>query len=154
MNDLTWLSDVLNKPWKAYATGPDAYDCRGVLCKAFWHIHGVVFDRHSSVPINNAHRFHEAVQQEAATGCWQRLVAPEHGCIVLLGSGLKPHHVGVWLDINGGRLLHSTEQGGVHLAGYAQLKQYYLIEYWRYVGKQTKQCAHGRDMDTLPTPVS
>jgi hypothetical protein len=37
---------------------------------------------------------------------WPVVEKPEHGGIVEMSSGQHPHHVGLWLDIDGGAILH------------------------------------------------
>lgn len=50
--------------------------------------------------------------QQIQSGDWAQVERPFHGCGVLLKSGHDPH-VGVWLDIEGGGVLHSLEGHGV-----------------------------------------
>jgi hypothetical protein len=44
---------------------------------------------------------------------WQRVSAPKHGDAVLMRQSRYPVHVGVWLDIDGGGVLHCTQSVGV-----------------------------------------
>ena len=134
MMDCDWLLPLLNKPWRAYATGPKAYDCWGVVYAAFPHVVGASVKRHLDVKSNCPRAFEKAVADEIATGAWEQIPEPEHGCLVLLGTGAELRHVGLWLAINGGRMLHSIEGAGVQLDGRAHLSNYHRIEYWRYVG--------------------
>ena len=43
---------------------------------------------------------------------WPIIDKPEHGGIVEMSHGRYPHHVGIWLDIDGGGIAH-CDLGGV-----------------------------------------
>lgn len=43
---------------------------------------------------------------------WRVQDRPEHGGLVEMSHGKHPHHVGIWLDIDGGGILH-CHAGGV-----------------------------------------
>jgi len=132
MSDL-WVEKITGKPWQEYATGPDAFDCWGVVCFAFVQKFNVELDRHLEIPTLNPAAFHRVVSQEITTGSWQQLSVMEDGCLVLMSMGRLFHHVGVWLDINGGRLLHRNDGIGVALDGRHSLNQFNRVEYWKYV---------------------
>jgi len=131
--DTQWLTECLGKPWRAYATGPDAWDCYGLVVHGFDQLHGVRLDRHIDVPTKQPTAFMRAVAAEISTGKWQQIPNPAHGCVVLLATGTRFSHIGLWLDINGGRLLHSREGCGVCLEGRAHLSTYNTVEFWDYV---------------------
>lgn len=71
--------------------------------------------------------------QQIQSGEWAPVPAPFHGCGVQLKSGNDPH-VGVWLDIEGGGVLHALEGHGVVWTrrsrlggmGFVRLKYYRL----------------------------
>jgi hypothetical protein len=81
----------------------------------------------------NPAAFHKIVATEIKTGNWQQLTQPEDGCLVLMSSARIWHHIGIWLAINGGRLLHSSEGCGVALNGKNTLNTFNRVEYWKYV---------------------
>ena len=139
-SDYQWLSDMLGKPWRAYATGEcvdgvAAWDCWGVFFYAAERVLDTSLDRHLDVPTKNPRAFARVAAQEVGSGDWRKLSIPKHGCAVLMAEGARFQHVGMWLDINGGRLLHSREGAGVVLDGAVHLSNYNLVEYWEYVGK-------------------
>lgn len=43
---------------------------------------------------------------------WIEESEPRDGDVVQMGHANRPHHVGVWIDVDGGRILHSTESAG------------------------------------------
>jgi hypothetical protein len=46
----------------------------------------------------------------AERGRWQRMSMPEHGAAVIVH---RPLHIGTWLDVDGGGVLHCTRGVGV-----------------------------------------
>jgi hypothetical protein len=44
---------------------------------------------------------------------WQRVPNPKHGDAVLMRQSRYPVHVGVWLDVDGGGVLHCAHGVGV-----------------------------------------
>jgi len=128
-----WATDVIGKKWQAYATGPQCFDCWGLVCHGFQNMHGIDLDRHLEIPTLNPVAFHKVVMTEIKTGNWQQLDHAEDGCLILMSTARIWHHVGMWLNINGGRLLHSREGLGVTLDSKRTLNSFHRVEYWKYV---------------------
>ncbi|MEI2416223.1 NlpC/P60 family protein [Orrella sp. JC864] len=94
-------------PWRFGARGPDAYDCWGLLheCRAR-HFGGGVPD---TVLGQAAKRLYS---RKLKSGEWEVVDLPAHGDGVLLRAGNDPH-VGIYLDLDGGGVLHALEGCGV-----------------------------------------
>lgn len=58
---------------------------------------------------------------------WVEVTTPQDGDVVQMGHAKRPHHLGIWLDIADGKILHSTEHSGVIAQSVAQAK----INGWR-----------------------
>lgn len=63
---------------------------------------------------------------------WKKTSAPVDGDAVLMSQGKMPSHVGMWLDVDGGGVLHCVKGAGViftktnqlHMLGYQVLGFY------------------------------
>lgn len=55
---------------------------------------------------------------------WSETDRPTEGCAVLLARGTRPTHVGVWVDANGGAVLHCARGSGVVLQDLASLNRH------------------------------
>ncbi|WP_321504037.1 hypothetical protein [Breoghania sp.] len=44
---------------------------------------------------------------------WREIAGPVHGCGVLMGRSRAPIHIGTWLDIDGGGVIHAHDPAGV-----------------------------------------
>jgi cell wall-associated NlpC family hydrolase len=129
-----WLLPLLGKPWKAYASGPDAFDCRTIVNAVFQELYGFDPGLPMEAEPNNADVFEAEYARLYKSGNWERLTAPEHGAIVLLAQGAKLRHMGIWLSVNGGRLLHCSENKGVTLEPSTALSDYHRVEFYKHVG--------------------
>lgn len=95
--------DLLGKPWREDARGPDAYDCLGLAIE-------VQRRRGLTVPdfVSSEAELH---RQQASGGfltdC-QQLEVAQPGCLALVKTGVNKHHVGIMIDRF--RILHTTEQ--------------------------------------------
>lgn len=106
-----WAAQYLGKPWVSGASGPDAYDCYGLILAVYREQYGVDLpllnvDATRSLSIAKAMRDYEY-------GDWQPVDAQCEGDVIQMGHARHPHHVGLWLDSDGGRILHSLEGSGV-----------------------------------------
>jgi len=106
----------INLPWQAGAKGPDAYDCWGLLQEVRNRYFGV------SVPdVRFGDAARDLYEQKLRNGDWEIVPIPAHGDGVLLRDGNHPH-VGVYLDIDGGGILHALEGVGVTFTRLSQLR--------------------------------
>lgn len=117
-------------PHEDGATGPYAYDCWGLLRHVQQAYFGIVMP---IAPIGDVDACLAMYEDEMASGRWRTVEVPEHGDGVLLRGGRLPH-VGTWLDIDGGGILHSLSGSGViysnarntKLLGFARVTYYRL----------------------------
>jgi len=133
MSDYSWIGPLIGKPWRAYASGPHAYDCMGVVAAGLRIHKRIDIGRDFGVSVGDVSAFDAAVSQEKASQSWRQLRQPVDGCVVLMSRSRLFHHIGMYLDVNGGRVLHSREGVGVALDGLHQLADFHRIEYWEYV---------------------
>lgn len=95
--------------WEAAATGPESWDCWNFLM----HILSTYFNKNMpSAPIGDAEGCRAVYDEQMKAGKWERVLEPQHGDAVSMREGKWPH-VGVWLDIDGGGVLHCCEGHGV-----------------------------------------
>lgn len=124
-------SKYIGLPWKIDGNGPEAWNCwnlaRYILLKYFDKEIPFVDLESDDVPA----LYREKMDQ----GSWVVREKPEHGFGVLLKGGMHPH-VGVFLDIDGGGVLHSLEGAGVvftplsalRMLGFGNVKFYEVVK--------------------------
>ncbi|WP_186169785.1 NlpC/P60 family protein [Burkholderia gladioli] len=120
----------INLPWESGAVGPDAFDCWGLLRWVQLHHFGI---RLPALPALVEDR-RLLYLDEVNAGRWQPCTAPFHGCGVLLRGGDRPH-VGVWLDLDAGGVLHAQEGAGVIFTERSNMKRmgYPRATYFRFL---------------------
>jgi hypothetical protein len=66
---------------------------------------------------------------------WVQAESPEEGDAVLMGRGKHPTHIGTWLDVDGGSVLHSIKNAGVVRQGLAALRRdgWNNITFYRHI---------------------
>ncbi len=128
------VMEYLSKPWQSGAQGPDAYDCFA-LVRA---VQRDIFKRELPlivVDALNAEIVQHAFLQAEHYVQWQQVDAPEEGdCVITKSSPTRPEHVGVWVDVDGGRILQAVFGSGVVLVSPRATRKLIgqHLEYWSY----------------------
>lgn len=130
-----WAEQYLGKPWESGAQGPDSFNCWGLVrtvAKAHFGFEPplIVIDESIGSAVRAAFRTHPAHAQ------YQCVTHPIAGDIVEMGSAKDMWHVGIWLDVDGGGILHSVQGVGVVYTQTRHLKMlgWSRTIFWRYVG--------------------
>lgn len=101
--------EYLGKPWEAGATGPDAFDCWGLVRHWYSTKLGVDLPVHlvdASDVLAVAHQ----LKREQISGDWVELEDLEDNCVVAMGHSSSITHVGVC--IGDSYILHASRQCG------------------------------------------
>lgn len=133
--DTEWVIDVLGKPWVAGTAGPDEFDCWGLLCWYYDTKLGIQIDHYGkSMNPKDMMSVCRFAFSEAGSPRWARVSKPEHGDAVAMSQNRRISHVGIYLDIDGGKILHSRDHIGVMLQSTHQLRASGIntILYYRY----------------------
>lgn len=132
--ELHWAFGYLGRPWVNGAQGPDAFDCWSF----FRHIQSTHFG--IDVPIyaidaNNFRAVAETILAADERSAWISVPLPTEGCAVLMAHAKYPSHVGVWLDVDGGGVLHCVRGEGVVFSSISSLKTcgWGRVEYYKHV---------------------
>ena len=107
-----FVNSLIGLPWRSGANGPDEYDCWGIAQA----VQGRLFLRQLPDIRINAEDVRTVMREIATTKArmsWTRADGPAHGRLVEMSSGRHPYHVGVYLDVDGGGILHSQNPAGV-----------------------------------------
>ena len=109
-----WAFDYLNKPWQIGARGPDYFDCWGLVYCVYRDIYGILLPSYPGVDAKNLLRVTRAITDGATDSNWVQIDQPVDGCVVALSKNKKVlHHVGLYLAIDSGCVLHATDAGSV-----------------------------------------
>ena len=109
-----WAAQYIGTPWEAGAQGPQAYDCMAF----FGHVQrthfGVAVPAIISPDYEDGAVLTDLFRQHPERDNWLPIDKPEHGCAVLVH---RPMHIGIWMDVDGGGVLHCVRGVGVIFTG-------------------------------------
>lgn len=128
-----WAEKYIGLPWLSGGRGPRVFDCWGLLR---W-VSANDFKRPElpdyPIPPEWKERVREEIKQALTGPEWIRLSRPVDGCAVGLSCNLAfLHHVGIFGEIDGGRIIHADRPQVVAVAphvmrqnGWARIEFYW-----------------------------
>lgn len=131
--NLHWAFQYIGLPWVNGAQGPNSFDC--------WSFLRFIQEKHYgiNVPIIDvdADNWRQVVKNfthNEERQHWVAAVVPKDGDAVLMRHSKYPSHVGVWLDVDGGGVLHCVRGEGVVFTSMTALKfaGWGKIEFYRH----------------------
>lgn len=129
------LSEVkayIGKKWEAGARGPETFDCYGLIYDFYKHHMGLEIDWFPVMPSDT-----KEICKLRDTALMKRdwFIALYPQCFDVIGMGKKhyTHHFGLWLDVDGGLVLHANEGTNVIAQKLSQIKkEFRTIEFYRH----------------------
>lgn len=102
-----WALKYIGKPWIC-----GKYDCWGLVQDVYLNELGI---RLSPIITNAAdlRQVFAEFSQEANYSDFCQIKTLKDNAVVVLSQGKYPSHVGIWLDIDGGGILHNQRNVGV-----------------------------------------
>ena len=106
-----WAIALIGLPWSVHGSGPDLFNCwefvRMVQAEHFGRLLPEIGNPEDMLVMGRTFRDHPERRR------WAKVDPPVEGDCVLLRRSRHPIHVGVWLDVDGGGVLHCAEGAGV-----------------------------------------
>ena len=135
IKSLTWPALYIGLPWEAGGQGPHAFDCMGLFKHLQASYFGVQVPSIIAPDYDDPQALAPLFKKHAEHARWHRILAPEHGCAVIIH---RPMHIGVWLDFDGGGVLHCMRGAGVVYTSQSAwiLSGFGRCEYFRHVSKK------------------
>lgn len=130
------LKELIGRPWVVGATGPDAFDCWGLFVTVQRQCFGRDLPQ-NPVDATNLRAVLDAFNGHPERKRWQTVNQPKEGDAVLMRQSRYPVHIGVWLDIDDGGVLHAVRHAGVVFQTLAALDAHgWRIEgFYRFAGE-------------------
>lgn len=127
-----FANKYIGRPWIAGAQGPDNFDCWVFVRYVLLHEYG--FD---VPPVNinpdNLRDVLRAFKEDLAFQAFKEVEKPQDGDVVLMRQSQNPVHAGLWLDTDGGGILHCVRGIGVIYQNVCSLNAcgWYLDSFYR-----------------------
>lgn len=102
-----WAADYIGEPWIA-----GTHDCWAFV-RRVWRDHFNLEVPPVDVDACNKMACMRAFAGHEERASWHNVDTPREGDAVLLSQSKHPSHVGVWIDADGGGVLHCIEGTGV-----------------------------------------
>lgn len=116
-----WSFKYLGKKWLSGGRGPDVFDCWGLFKWVQEKEYNRIVEDFPISPYQLL-KVSDAIEGAAAKGEWVELQVPRDGCAVALSQGRRFHHVGVYIDADGGKILHALDRQNVISTSVLRLK--------------------------------
>ena len=131
-----FVEPLLTCRWELGAEGPRAWDCWSLFRHAQAGLFGRVVPRvvlSKGTPITKTSAL---LASHPGRALWRQVPAPAHGGAVELSSVRTPLHVGLWLAVDGGLVLHCAEPAGVQLDSLLTLRAcgWRLLRFYEWAG--------------------
>lgn len=120
--DISFCLGLIGKPWVSGASGPEAFDCWGLLRHVYAARRGWELPQYPGVSESGRLSMVRNAEAEALAR-WQPVTGPAHFALVAMSESKRIHHVGLWLDEGGGGILHSSQGRGVLFQSPASVRQ-------------------------------
>lgn len=131
------FTQYVGLPYVPRAQGPKAYDCMGLFTTVQGLHFGIKVPAIFADDYDDERAIVEAFKNDEF-GHWRNVENPRHGDAVKIR---RPLHIGVWLDIDGGGVLHAVRGSGVLWTRAANWKfsGFGRREYWRHESKLERE---------------
>lgn len=107
-----FANKYIGRPWIAGTQGPDNFDCWGFVRYVLLHEYGFDVPPVNINP-NNLRDVLYAFKNDLAFQAFYEVEKPQDGDVVLMRQSKNPIHAGLWLDVDGGGVLHCVRGNGV-----------------------------------------
>lgn len=127
-------SQYIGIPWARGGTGPHAYNCWNFVR----HIQLAHFGRdlpQVEVDEDRPMTFVRTLYRHSTRRSWAATATPREGDCVEMGSGGTVTHIGIWVDVDGGGVLHCVQGMGVVFSNRFVVRgDWPLLKFWRWMG--------------------
>jgi len=117
------LENLIGKPYEPGGRGPEVFDCWGLVRYVYDKAFGIHLQDFSHIYAHDLKACSKQIADSTASKNWIQTETPSHGTIVAMSRSRVLHHVGVWLDIDGGVCLHAVDGQAVIAQNLQRLRQ-------------------------------
>ena len=134
-----WAEELIGRPWVAGGRGPATFDCWG-LVRWCWRARFGIEAPEIPVDAADLRAVLTGFRDHPERRRWLRVECPrERACEgdgVLMRQSRHPVHVGLWLAVDGGGVLHAVRDGGVVFQSPVDLRTHgwHIEGVYRFVG--------------------
>lgn len=127
-----FANKYIGRPWVAGAQGPNSFDCWGFVRYVLKHEYGYDVPQVNVNPECLRYVL-VAFRTDLAFTAFVEVPYPRGGDVVLMRQAKNPVHAGLWIDVDGGGVLHCVRGSGVVFQNIRSLNAsgWFLDSYYR-----------------------
>tara|TARA_R110000737_G_scaffold344195_1_gene371077 strand:- start:350 stop:757 length:408 start_codon:yes stop_codon:yes gene_type:complete len=128
-----WATDFLGKSWEAGARGPETFDCFGLLSEVYRIYFCEILPVYPFNP-QDVVGISRTILTESRGNDWTAVNKPQEFDAVGMGKKNSIHHVGIWTNADGGKIVHASDGKSVMIQSIAELTRlgFGRIEFYRH----------------------
>lgn len=107
------VNGLLGRPYRLGCAGPDAFDCYGLTRYLQMTLFGRSMPEFKMPGFGGRIAIASAIAVHPERQCWGEIAAARDGCIVTMARQNAGYHMGTWLAMDGGVIVHTIERCGV-----------------------------------------
>lgn len=134
-----WALGYIGLPWVAMGRGVQGFDCYGLFMRVQKLYFGVDVPDIGIDPSIDVIGKLRAFKHHKEFSHWRVVVEPIEGDAVMMGNGRAVSHIGVYLAVDGGGVLHCDDIGGVQFTPHGGFggheNNYEILKYLRHETK-------------------
>lgn len=129
-----WSLDYIGKSWEIGGRGPDSFDCWGLLMDIYKKRFDIDLPNFEGINLENVMIAAKAIDRNIKNDYWREIKLPIDECAVGLSRNKVMHHVGVYLNVDGGKILHCHNGIGCVAQSIQSMKRlgWTTIKFFRY----------------------
>lgn len=104
-----WVNQVIAKRWAPGASGPDAYTCWTLARATQKTLSGIDLPLVDADP-DDVRAVVRAINDSPLRAEWADVSSPRHLDLVRMSHSRVSHHIGTYLELDGGGILHCAKQ--------------------------------------------
>ena len=127
-----WAVPLIGRPWVNGAQGPDEFDCWGLvryIKREHYDVELPIID----VDAMDLRKIFKVTTDHEEYQNWREVDIPKDGDLVTMAQAKFPSHIGVYLEIDGGAVIHCVQGMGVCFSNRFSLRNsgWGRSRYWR-----------------------
>ncbi len=128
-----WATEYVGKPHRLGARGPDAYDCWGLLVEVYRSRFGITLPTLAGISVQSSLTIHREIVANMEED-WHQVIKPFDGCAVAMSQRRAYHHVGIFIEADGNKILHCWDAQNVIVDTVLRLrlKGFRYISYFKH----------------------
>lgn len=131
--EMHWAIEYIGRPWVNGGQGPDSFDCWGFFRfiqreKFGIDVPMIDIDADHTRAVLSAFSSHDELKM------WHPVTMPGEGDAVLMRHSKYPSHIGLYIDVDGGGVLHCVRGEGIVFSNLTALKLtgWARLEFYRH----------------------